>query len=78
LGHWGSDPGLSLLYVHANRLIKKYDLDMIYLAGPGHGAPAILANTYLESTYSEVYPAIGQDIAGLRKFFQSHPSNVAT
>src|ERR1700677_1367789 len=48
LGHWGSDPGLSLLYAHANRLIKKYDLEMIYLAGPGHGAPAVLAHTYLE------------------------------
>jgi xylulose-5-phosphate/fructose-6-phosphate phosphoketolase len=80
LGHWGSDPGLSLLYVHANRLIKKYDLDMIYLAGPGHGAPAILANTYLEGAYSEVYPAIGQDIAGLRKFFQqfSFPGGIGS
>ena len=80
LGHWGSDPGLSLLYVHANWLIKKYDLDMIYLAGPGHCAPAILANTYLEGTYSEVYPAIGQDIAGLRKFFQqfSFPGGIGS
>src|SRR3984893_3906255 len=80
LGHWGSDPGLSLLYVHANRLIKKYDLDMIYLAGPGHGAPAILANTYLEGAYSEVYPAISQDEAGMLKFFRqfSFPGGIGS
>ena len=56
LGHWGSSPGLSFLYVHLNRVIKKNDLDMIYLAGPGHGAPGVLGPVYLEGTYSEVYP----------------------
>ena len=69
LGHWGSDPGLSLVYVHLNRLIRKYDLDMIYLAGPGHGAPAVLSNLYLEGSYSDVYPAITDDADGLRRFF---------
>ena len=71
LGHWGSDPGLSLIYVHLNRLIKKYDLNMMYVAGPGHGAPALLANAYLEGTYSEVYPLISQDIQGMRNLFRS-------
>src|SRR5580698_4459652 len=56
LGHWGTSPGLSLLYVHLNRIIAEHDLNVIYLAGPGHGGPAILANVYLEGTYSEVYP----------------------
>src|SRR6195952_3221378 len=56
LGHWGSDPGQSFTWVHLNRLIKKYDLDLIYIAGPGHGAPATLSNSYLEGVYSEVYP----------------------
>ena len=80
LGHWGSDPGLSLLYIHANRLIKKYDLDMLYVVGPGHGAPAILANTYLEGTYSEIYSAITQDAAGLRHFFRqfSFPGGIGS
>ncbi len=61
LGHWGSDPGLSLVYVHLNRLIRKYDLDMIYLAGPGHGAPGVLSNLYLEGSYGDVYPEITDD-----------------
>ena len=61
LGHWGSDPGMSLVYLHLNRLIKKYQLDMIFLAGPGHGAPAILSNVYLEGTYSEIYPDKSED-----------------
>src|SRR6185503_644367 len=65
LGHWGSDPGQSFLWVHLNRVIRKYDLDMIYISGPGHGAPALVANTYLEGTYSEVYPEVSQDEAGL-------------
>src|SRR5215470_9728706 len=56
LGHWGSSPGLSFIYVHLNRLIKKYDLDVIFMAGPGHGAPGVLAPGYLEGTYSEIYP----------------------
>ncbi len=69
LGHWGSTPGQSFIYVHLNRVIKKYDLDMIYICGPGHGAPAVLANTYLEGSYSEIYPEIAQDEAGLQKLF---------
>ncbi|MFQ5960675.1 MAG: phosphoketolase, partial [Candidatus Methylomirabilales bacterium] len=55
LGHWGTTPGLNFIYVHLNRVIKKYDLDMIYIAGPGHGGPGLVANTYLEGTYSEFY-----------------------
>ena len=69
LGHWGSDPGQSFLWVHLNRLIRKHDLDMIYIAGPGHGAPATLSNAWMEGTYSEIYPDISQDLAGLEKFF---------
>src|SRR6202051_1364901 len=65
LGHWGTSPGLSFIYVHLNRLIKKYDLDMIFLAGPGHGAPGVLGPTYLEGTYSEIYPEKSQDVEGL-------------
>src|SRR3982750_4272945 len=61
LGHWGTSPGLSLLYVHLNRLIRARDLDVLYLAGPGHGGPAILANVYLEGTYSEIYPEVTED-----------------
>ena len=64
LGHWGSDPGQSFIWVHMNRLIKKYDLDTIYISGPGHGAPATLSNCYLEGVYSEVYPDKSQDVAG--------------
>ena len=69
LGHWGTTPGQNFIYVHLNRIIKQYDLDMIYVSGPGHGGPAIVGNTYLEGTYSEVYPEISQDEAGLRKLF---------
>jgi len=69
LGHWGTTPGQNFIYVHLNRIIKKYDLDMIYISGPGHGGPALVANTYLEGTYSEVYPNITQDEAGLKKLF---------
>jgi xylulose-5-phosphate/fructose-6-phosphate phosphoketolase len=69
LGHWGTTPGQNFVYVHLNRVINKYDLDMIYISGPGHGGPAVVANTYLEGTYSEVYPHIGQDEAGLQKLF---------
>ena len=69
LGHWGTTPGQNFIYVHLNRIIKKHGLDMIYVSGPGHGGPAVVANTYLEGTYSEVYPNIGQDEAGLRKLF---------
>jgi xylulose-5-phosphate/fructose-6-phosphate phosphoketolase len=69
LGHWGTTPGQNFIYVHLNRVIKKYDLNMIYVSGPGHGGPAIVGNTYLEGTYSEVYPAISRDEAGLKKLF---------
>ena len=69
LGHWGTTPGQNFIYVHLNRIIKKYDLDMIYISGPGHGGPALVGNTYLEGTYSEVYPNITQDEAGLKKLF---------
>jgi xylulose-5-phosphate/fructose-6-phosphate phosphoketolase len=70
LGHWGTSPGLSLLYAHLNRLIKKHDVDALFLAGPGHGGPAVLANVYLEGTYSEVYPNISFDLAGMGRLFQ--------
>jgi len=69
LGHWGTTPGQNFIYVHLNRVIKKYDLDMIYISGPGHGGPALVGNTYLEGTYSEVYPIITQDESGLKKLF---------
>ncbi len=70
LGHWGTSPGLSLIYVHLNRIIKEHDADFIYLAGPGHGGPAILANVYLEGAYSEVYPDVSQDLPGMRTLFR--------
>ena len=69
LGHWGTTPGQNFIYVHLNRVIKKYDLDMIYISGPGHGGPALVGNTYLEGTYSEVYPTITRDESGLKKLF---------
>ncbi len=83
LGHWGTTPGLNFVYVHLNRLIKEHDLDMIYVIGPGHGGPGIVANAYLEGTYSEVYPNIGQDEEGLERLFTQFsfpggiPSHVA-
>src|SRR6476660_1922865 len=83
LGHWGTTPGQNFLYVHLNRVIKKYDLNMLYISGPGHGGPALVANAYLEGTYSEVYPNIGQDEAGLKRLFTQFsfpggiPSHVA-
>src|SRR5712675_979547 len=61
LGHWGTTPGQNFVYAHLNRVIKKYDLNMIYISGPGHGGPALVANTYLEGTYSEIYPHISRD-----------------
>ena len=70
LGHFGTTPGLNFVYVHCNRVIKQYDLDMIYVAGPGHGGPGMVANTYLEGTYSELYPNITRDEAGLQKLFK--------
>jgi xylulose-5-phosphate/fructose-6-phosphate phosphoketolase len=83
LGHWGTTPGQNFIYVHLNRVICKYDLNMIYIAGPGHGGPALVANTYLEGTYSEVYPEITADEAGMKKLFRQFsfpggiPSHVA-
>ena len=78
LGHWGTTPGLNFVYVHLNRLIKKHDLDAIFLAGPGHGGPAVVANTYLEGTYSELYPNVPQDAEGMRRLFKqfSFPGGV--
>jgi len=80
LGHWGSSPGLSFIYVHLNRLIKKLDLDMIFLAGPGHGAPGVLGPGYLEGTYSEVYPEKSESAEGLREFFKqfSFPGGIGS
>src|SRR4051794_19094740 len=69
LGHWGTTPGQNFVYVHLNRIITQYDLNMIYLSGPGHGGPALVANTYLEGTYSELYPNVSQDEAGLKRLF---------
>src|SRR2546422_8938852 len=70
LGHFGTTPGLNLVYAHLNRAIRERDLDAIYIAGPGHGGPGLVANAYLEGTYSEVYSAIGDDEDGLRKLFR--------
>ena len=70
LGHWGSDAGQSFTYIHFNRLIKKYDLNAIYITGPGHGAPAVLSQAYLEGTYSEIYPDKSEDVAGMQRFFK--------
>ncbi len=83
LGHWGTTPGLNFLYVHLNRIIKKNDLNMIFITGPGHGGPALVANTYLEGTYSELYPSISQDEDGMKALFKQFsfpggiPSHVA-
>ncbi len=70
LGHWGTTPGLNFIYVHCNRVIKKFDLNMIYICGPGHGGPGMVANTYLEGTYTELYPDIQQNEEGLRRLFK--------
>lgn len=83
LGHWGTTPGLNFIYVHCNRIIKKYDLNVIYIAGPDHGGPALVANTYLEGTYSEFYPNVSQDAEGMKRLFKQFsfpggiPSHVA-
>ncbi len=70
LGHWGTSPGLSLVYVHLNRIIRERDANVLYLAGPGHGGPALLANVYLEGTYSEIYPEVSRDAEGMRRLFR--------
>jgi xylulose-5-phosphate/fructose-6-phosphate phosphoketolase len=83
LGHWGTTPGLNFIYVHFNRLIKEQDLNVIYITGPGHGGPGLVANTYLEGTYSEIYPHISQDEEGMKRLFKQFsfpggiPSHVA-
>jgi xylulose-5-phosphate/fructose-6-phosphate phosphoketolase len=83
LGHWGTTPGLNLIYAHMNRVIRNWDLDAIYVTGPGHGGPGIVANTYLEGTYSEIYPHIARDAEGIRRLFRQFsfpggiPSHVA-
>ena len=80
VGHWGTTPGQNFIYMHLNRAIKKYDLDMFYIAGPGHGGPALVANTYLEGTYSEIYPDVSQDEGGLKKLFMqfSFPGGISS
>ena len=80
VGHWGTTPGQNFIYVHLNRVIKKFDLDMFYIAGPGHGGPALVANTYLEGSYSEIYPDISQDEAGMKKLFTqfSFPGGISS
>jgi xylulose-5-phosphate/fructose-6-phosphate phosphoketolase len=80
VGHWGTTPGQNFIYVHLNRVINKYDLDMFYIAGPGHGGPAIVGNVYLEGTWSEVYPNVTQDEAGLKKLFTqfSFPGGISS
>jgi xylulose-5-phosphate/fructose-6-phosphate phosphoketolase len=70
LGHWGTTPGQNFIYAHLNRAIKERNLDMIYVSGPGHGGPAVVANTYLEGTYSEIYPDVSEDEAGLKRLFR--------
>ena len=80
VGHWGTTPGQNFVYAHLNRVIKQHDLDMIYISGPGHGGPAVVANAYLEGTYSEVYPNIGESEAGLQRLFKqfSFPGGIAS
>ena len=80
LGHWGSDAGQSFTYVHFNRLINKYDLNAIFISGPGHGAPAVLSNAYLEGTYSEIYPTMSEDVAGMQRFMKqfSFPGGIGS
>src|SRR5712671_2384134 len=83
VGHWGTTPGLNFIYVHLNRVIKEHDLNVIYITGPGHGGPGLVANAYLEGTYSEVYPNISEDTAGMKRLFKQFsfpggiPSHVA-
>jgi xylulose-5-phosphate/fructose-6-phosphate phosphoketolase len=80
LGHWGTTPGLNFIYAHLNRLIRKLDLNMIYITGPGHGGPALVANTYLEGTYSELYPHVSQDVEGMKRLFRqfSFPGGIGS
>ena len=83
LGHWGTTPGLNFIYVHLNRVIKSNDLEMIYVIGPGHGGPGLVAQAYMEGTYSEFYPDISRDLEGMKRLFKQFsfpggiPSHVA-
>src|SRR6266516_7956509 len=78
LGHWGTTPGQNFIYVHLNRVVREHDLDVIYVCGPGHGGPALVANTYLEGSYKEMYPEITEDAEGMQKLFKqfSFPGGV--
>src|SRR5438270_1584170 len=78
LGHWGTTPGLNFVYAHMNRAIRERDLSAIFIAGPGHGGPGVVANTYLEGTYTEVYPTMTRDVGGLARFFTqfSYPGGI--
>src|ERR1700742_1935354 len=80
LGHWGTTPGLNFVYAHLNRMIRLRDLNVIYICGPGHGGPGMVANTYLEGSYSEVYPDISRDADGIRKLFRqfSFPGGISS
>ena len=80
VGHWGTTPGQNFIYTHLNRVIKKYDLNMIYVSGPGHGGQAMVSNTYLEGTYSEIYPNITEDVEGMKKLFKqfSFPGGISS
>lgn len=80
LGHWGTTPGLNFLYVHLNRIINRYDLNVLYVAGPGHGGPALVANTWLEGSYSEFYPNVACDAEGMQRLFRqfSFPGGVGS
>ena len=80
VGHWGTVPGQNFIYTHLNRVIKKYDLDMIYISGPGHGGNAIVSNVYLEGSYTDIYPNITQDENGLKKLFKqfSFPGGISS
>ena len=80
VGHWGTVPGQNFIYTHLNRVIKKYDLDMIYISGPGHGGNAIVSNVYLEGSYTDIYPNITQDENGLKKIFKqfSFPGGISS
>src|SRR5678816_2765196 len=80
LGHWGTTPGLNFIYVHLNRIIRKHDLDMIFIAGPGHGGPALRAQTWLEGSYTELYPHVSRDAQGMHELFRefSFPGGVGS
>ena len=80
LGHWGTTPGLNFMYVHLNRVIRKQGLSAMFVAGPGHGGPALAANTWLEGTYSELYPEVSQDAAGMKRLFRqfSYPGGIGS